>query len=68
MVRKLFSLLCGFLVAVAFKGVNTFSLLELKLNVNRDGKKEAGENPGQDSNVSRFWENEIKQDSMPVAK
>lgn len=41
MVRKWFFLLCCFLVAVAFKGVNTLSSRKLKLNVNRDWRKEA---------------------------
>lgn len=45
LVRKLFSLLCGFYVGVAFKGVNTLGLRELKLNMNRDWRKEAGRIP-----------------------
>lgn len=45
MVRNLFSLLCGFLAAAAFKGVNTLSSRKLKLNVSRDWRKEAGRIP-----------------------
>lgn len=45
LVRRLFSLLCGFLVAVAFKEVNTLSSRKLKRNVNRDWRKEAGRIP-----------------------
>lgn len=51
MVRKLFSLLCGFLVAVAFKGANTLSSRKLKLNVNRGLEEGIRENPLQDFNL-----------------
>ncbi|KAI1238882.1 hypothetical protein IHE44_0011973, partial [Lamprotornis superbus] len=45
LVRRRFSLLCGFLVAVAFKEVNTLSSRKLKLNANRNWRKEAGRIP-----------------------
>lgn len=60
--RKLFSLLCGILVAVAFKGANTLSSRKLKLNVNRGLEEGIRENPLQDFNLIS-GKTELKQDS-----
>lgn len=43
--RKLVSLLCSFLVAVVFKGVNTLSSRKQKLDVNRGWREETGRIP-----------------------